>query len=78
MTTRNLLVCIDTEHAKVKWDPATQIVTVHEGTWAVCPAGLPDGHTCAQRDGRDHDDLFRKRVVERRAAARPSGTQDPG
>ena len=65
----NLLVCVDAEHRKVKWTPETQTLTVHEGKWAVCPAGGPDGHTWSAVNSLDYDDLFRKRVVEKRTAA---------
>ena len=43
---------------------------VHEGKWAVCPAGRTDDHRWQATTGLDYEELFRKRVDERPISAR--------
>lgn len=67
MTAMIAFVCVASDHCTVTRDRVDQNVTIHEGKWAVCPAGLRDGHVWEATSGLDYDPLFGRRVVEKRA-----------
>jgi hypothetical protein len=70
MSTPIFFLCIATGHAVAHRDPSGKNLTVHEGKWAVCPAGSADGHRWQGTTGLDYEALFRKRVAEKPISAR--------
>jgi hypothetical protein len=59
-----MFLCVAPAHVKAKLDRSQQNLTVHEGTWAVCPAGLAEGHEWQATPGIRYDDLFAKWIAK--------------
>jgi hypothetical protein len=59
-----MFVCIAPSHVTVKLERSKQNLTIHDGKWAVCPAGLADGHLWKETPGLRYDDLFVKWAAE--------------
>ena len=51
-------VCDAPGHSKAKPERGSQILTIHEGRWAVCPAGRDDGHIWTETPGINYDEMF--------------------
>lgn len=64
-----LFVCAAPGHDKVRPDRKSETLTVHEGKWAVCRAGLPDGHAWAETEAVAFEDVFRRRIIETRGGS---------
>jgi hypothetical protein len=64
--------CVAPAHATVRPDRNSETLTVHGSQWAVCPAGLRDGHAWAETSAVDFEDLFRSRIDEKRGGLPPS------
>jgi hypothetical protein len=61
-----LFVCAAPGHDTVRPDQKSETLTVHQGKWAVCRAGLPDGHAWAETAAIAFEDLFRAHILENR------------
>jgi hypothetical protein len=59
-----MFICVAPTHVNAKLERSKQTLTVHEQKWAVCPAGLADGHTWEPTPGIRYDDLFAKWVAK--------------
>ncbi len=59
-----MYLCIAPDHATEKLERGKQNLTIHQKHWAVCPAGLADGHVWKETQGIRYDDLFAKWAVE--------------
>ena len=59
-----MFLCVAPTHVSAKLDRSQQNLTVHEGTWAVCPAGLAEGHEWQSTPGIRYDDLFAKWIAK--------------
>ena len=62
-------VCGAPGHEKVDPDHRSGTLTIHEGKWAVCRAGRPDGHSWSQTAAVGFEDVFRPRILEKRRTA---------
>lgn len=58
-------LCVATGHSKAKPDRSSQILTIHAGKWAVCPAGREDGHTWEETRGLNYDELIMSHALTR-------------
>ena len=58
-------LCVAPDHAKVKLERGTQNLTIHAGSWAVCPAGQVDGHEWKGTAPVQYEDLFSRRAAEK-------------
>jgi len=68
MSTPIFFLCVAAGHTAVHRDPAKRNLTVHDGKWAVCPAGRDTGHRWQATPGLDYGDLFRIHVTEAKRA----------
>ena len=57
-------LCVAAGHSKAKPDRSSQILTIHAGKWAVCPAGRDDGHSWKETPGLNYDELFMNHALE--------------
>ena len=60
-----MFLCVAAGHSKVRLERASTSLTIYKRKWAVCPAGLSDGHTWQETTGLNYDDLFEKHVAEK-------------
>jgi len=58
-----MFLCVAPSHVSAKLERNKQNLTINEGKWAVCPAGLVDGHLWKATPGVRYDDLFAKWVA---------------
>jgi len=70
MSTPVFFLCVAAGHTTPHREPASNNLTVHEGKWAVCPAGREAGHRWQATTGLDYEEVFRKRVDERPVSSR--------
>jgi hypothetical protein len=61
-----LFVCSAPGHEKAIPDRRSETLTVHDGKWAVCRAGLPDGHAWAETGAVVFEDVLRPHILENR------------
>ena len=61
-------LCVATGHSKAKPDRGSEILTIHAGTWAVCPAGREDEHIWKQTPGLNYEELFLNPSLTRNAS----------
>jgi len=58
-----MFLCVAPSHVSAKLERSKQNLTIHEGRWAVCPAGLAEGHAWKSTEGVRYDDLIAKWVT---------------
>lgn len=58
-------VCGASGHGKTTAERGSQVVTIHEGKWAVCPGGRDDGHIWNETQGISYEEMFMTSALKR-------------